>query len=156
MTYKIERLVYNGPLEFLNSIKVEIDFFQNVVLPPKEMKYHNQYGLDVDVMVMDIREIAAEKIRAMNDRVRYRDFYDFVIINKKQKINLAESIDLLTQKEVRKDINPKNIMENWKLAKKDRFNEFQVIYFSEELEDNEIEHTLSKLNFPEIKRNQHS
>lgn len=39
------------------------------------------------VRVMDIREITAEKIRAMSDRIRYRDFYDFAMILKKLAIN---------------------------------------------------------------------
>lgn len=76
-TIKIERLLYTGPLQLANSLKVEIDFIQNVVLPAKEMEYKNVWGLDVKVKVMDIKEICAEKIRAMSDRSRYRDFYDF-------------------------------------------------------------------------------
>ncbi|MBI2436907.1 MAG: nucleotidyl transferase AbiEii/AbiGii toxin family protein [Candidatus Magasanikbacteria bacterium] len=59
---------------------MEIDFLQNVILPPIEMDYHNAFGVKTKVRVMDIREIAAEKMRAMNDRVRYRDFYDFTMI----------------------------------------------------------------------------
>lgn len=47
---------------------------------------------------MDIREIAAEKIRAMSDRVRYRDFYDFAIIMIDLEINLKEAISLIPQK----------------------------------------------------------
>ena len=150
-TYKIERLLYTGPLVQPNSLKVEIDFLQNVVLPPQKIKYRNVWGLDFQINVMDIREIVAEKIRAMNDRVRYRDFYDFAMINKKLSINLKEVIDLVKQKEIRKPISPKNIKSNWQLAKHEKQNEFQSIYFSEELNNNEITSYLSKLNFAEIK-----
>lgn len=31
-------------------------------------------------MVMDIREMCAEKIRAANERARYRDFYDLYML----------------------------------------------------------------------------
>jgi len=151
-TYKIEKLLYTGPLVQPGSLKIEIDFLQNVVLPPKEMKYHNQYGVDTSVMVMDISEIVAEKIRAMNDRIRYRDFYDFSMINKKLSINLQEVIDLVRHKEIRKAISIKNIKGNWQLAKNDKLNEFQSIYFSEELGDEEIESYLSKLDFSEINK----
>lgn len=151
-TYKVERLAYVGPLSQPGSMKVEIDFFQNVVLPPTEMKYHNQYGVDTKVMVMDIREIVAEKIRAMNDRVRYRDFYDFSMISKKLSVKLDEVVDLIPQKEIRKTISPENIMSNWQLAKKDKENELQSIYFSEELENEEINGYLARLDFPEIKK----
>ena len=77
MTIKIEKLQYIGPLGMTNSLKIEIDFFQNIILPPLKLDYKNIYGVKTKVRVMDIREIAAEKIRAMNDRARYRDYYDY-------------------------------------------------------------------------------
>lgn len=149
-TYKVEKLAYNGPLIQQGSLKVEIDYFQNVVLPPKEMEYHNQYGISTSVMVMDVREIVAEKIRAMNDRVRYRDFYDFSMIYKNLSINLKEVVELIPQKEIRKSINPENIKNNWQLAKKDKENELQSIYFSENLRNEEIADFLERLSFTEI------
>ena len=56
-TYKVEKLAYTGPLTYPGFMKVEIDYFQNVVLPPKEMEYRNQYRVETKVMVMDVREI---------------------------------------------------------------------------------------------------
>ena len=149
-TIKIERLLYTGPLEQSNSLKVEIDFLQNVVLPPKEMDYKNEYGIKIRVRVMDIKEIAAEKIRAMSDRVRYRDFYDFSIIVKKLKPDLKEVTELIRQKEIRKPISPNSVLSNWNLAKTDKTNELQSIYYSEELTESEIEGYLKTLDFPEI------
>jgi predicted nucleotidyltransferase component of viral defense system len=149
-TIKIERLLYNGPLGQSNSLKVEIDFLQNIVLPPKEMKYHNEYNVEAKVMVMDIKEIAAEKIRAMSDRVRYRDFYDFSMIVKKIKPDLDEVIELVKVKEVRKPIGPKTILSNWELAKEDKNNELQSIYYSEELSDEEVTDYLKEFKFEEI------
>lgn len=35
-TVKIERLLFVGPLGQANSLKVEVDFLQNVALPPRE------------------------------------------------------------------------------------------------------------------------
>ncbi|NLZ97161.1 MAG: nucleotidyl transferase AbiEii/AbiGii toxin family protein, partial [Candidatus Magasanikbacteria bacterium] len=67
-TIKIEKLQYSGPLGQPNSLKIEVDYLQNVVLPPVEKNYHNFYGINTKVRVMDIREIMAEKIRAMSDR----------------------------------------------------------------------------------------
>jgi predicted nucleotidyltransferase component of viral defense system len=68
VTIKIERLLYTGPLRYPNSIKVEIDFLQNVLLPVKRLPYRTAWGLEFPVRVMDVREICAEKIRAMSDR----------------------------------------------------------------------------------------
>ena len=149
-TIKIERLLFTGPLEQANSLKVEIDFLQNVVLPPVEMDYRNGYGVKTKVRVMDIREITAEKIRAMNDRVRYRDFYDFTMICQKLNSNLAEVIELVRQKEVRKPISPQTILSNWKLSKKDKNNELAAIRYSEELSDESIEIQIERLQFSEI------
>ena len=149
-TVKIEKLQYAGPLGQANSLKVEIDFLQNVILPPIEMDYENVYGIITKVRVMDIREIAAEKIRAMSDRVRYRDYYDFVMIIKKLKINLDEIIELVKQKEVRKTISTENILNNWELAKLDKQEDLQNIYYTEELSDDEIKNELDKLSFDAI------
>lgn len=80
-TVKIERLQYTGPLIQPNSLKVEIDFLQNVLLPPQTLKYNNVWGMEFEVKVMDIKEICAEKIRATSDRARYRDFYDLFLIS---------------------------------------------------------------------------
>lgn len=149
-TIKIEKLQYSGPLIQPNSLKVEIDFLQNVVLPPIEMDYQNVFGVKTKVRVMDIREIAAEKIRAMNDRARYRDFFDFVIISNKLKINLKEILDLVRQKEIRKTISQDNILNNWGVAKLDRQEDLQTIYLTKELSDGEIENTLNELHFDSI------
>lgn len=149
-TIKIEKLQYLGPLIQPNSLKVEIDFLQNVVLPPIEMDYQNVFGVKTKVRVMDIREIAAEKIRAMNDRARYRDFFDFVIISNKLKINLKEMLDLVRQKEIRKTISQDNILNNWGVAKLDRQEDLQTIYLTKELSDGEIENALNELHFDPI------
>ena len=152
-TVKIERLKYAGPLVQENSLKVEIDFLQNVVLPPLELNYKNVYGVKTKVRVMDIREIAAEKIRAMNDRVRYRDFYDFAMIMKKLDVNASEVVGLVKQKEIRKAISRENILNNWQLAKQEKKREFASIYYSEEAPDMEMEKMLKGLNIKTINVN---
>ncbi len=149
-TIKIERLLYNGPLGQANSLKVEIDFLQNVVLPPLEMDYHNEFGVKTKVRIMDLREITAEKIRAMNDRVRYRDFYDFAQICLKLSIDLEEVLELVKKKEVRKPIAPGNILRNWQLAQQDKTNEKLAIHYSEELADEQLEAQIKRLQFEDI------
>lgn len=151
-TVKIEKLQYAGPLGQANSLKVEIDFLQNVVLPPVEMDYVNIYGVKTKVRVMDIREITAEKIRAMSDRARYRDYYDFVMILKKLDINIDEVVNLVKQKEVRRTISTKNILTNWETAKQDKQADLQTIYYAEELKDEEIKNELEKLKFEDVKK----
>jgi len=151
-TIKIEKLQYFGLLKQSNSLKIEIDFSQNVILKPLELNYQNNYGVKTRVRVMDIREIAAEKIRAMNDRARYRDFYDFVMIYKKIGINFNEVISLVKLKEVRKIISTKNILNNWNIAKFDKNLDIQIIYYTEDLKDIEVESILKKIKFSDIKK----
>ncbi|MFA5248321.1 MAG: nucleotidyl transferase AbiEii/AbiGii toxin family protein [Patescibacteria group bacterium] len=146
-TIKIEKLQYSGPLIQPNSLKVEIDFLQNVVLPPVELNYEDVYGVNTRVRVMDIREISAEKIRAMSARIRYRDFYDFVMIVKKLSINLNEVLNLVRKKEIRKPIVKQNILDNWELARQEKQKDLSGICYTEELEDKEIKNTLDKLKF---------
>lgn len=152
MTIKIEKLQYIGPSGMANSLKIEIDFFQNIILPPLKLDYKNIYGVKTKVRVMDIREIAAEKIRAMNDRARYRDYYDFIMIMKKIGINFEEVLNLVKQKEIRKTINKTNILNNWKIAKQEKQKDLLSIYFVEELKDEEIYDGLNKFNFNDIKK----
>jgi len=149
-TIKLEKLQYSGPLGQPNYLKVEIDYLQNLILPPLEMDYQNIYGVKTKVKVMDIREITAEKIRAMSDRARYRDYYDFVMITKKLKIKISEAINLVRQKEIRKTISKDNILNNWELARLDKQEDLQNIYYTEEIEDEEIKKEIDKLKFEPI------
>lgn len=142
-TIKIERLKYTGPLILPNSLKVETDFLQNVVLPAKTVDYRNVWGVETKIKTMDIREICAEKIRAASDRVRYRDFYDLTLIFQHYSFNLNEIIELMHQKEVRKTISQESIMKNWEQAKKERESELGNIYYSEIVTEEMIEKTIS-------------
>ena len=145
-TIKIEKLAYNGPLGQPNSLKLEVDFIQNVVLPAKDLEYKNIWKVDTKVRAMDIREIAAEKIRATSDRARYRDFFDLFQIFKNFNPNLKEIVGLVEQKEVRKPISQKSILANWRIAKQEKSGEVQRIYYSEEVADAEIEKMIKGLN----------
>lgn len=149
-TIKLERLMYDGPLGQPNSLKVEVDFMQNVILPAKDLEYKNIWKVDTKAKAMDIREIVAEKLRAMSDRARYRDFYDLFQILKNFKIDLEEIVELIKQKEVRKTISQESMSANWKIAKQEKSGESQKIYYSEEVADIEIEGMLKKMDIGTI------
>ena len=152
-TIKLERLTYNGPLGQPNSLKLEIDFIQNVILPARDLEYKNVWKVDTKVKVMDIREIVAEKIRAASDRARYRDFYDLFQIFKNNKIDLKEIVELIKQKEIRKPISQKSMLANWKIAKQEKVGESQKIYYSEEVNDEEIESMIRSIDIGIIGNN---
>ncbi|MBI5413027.1 nucleotidyl transferase AbiEii/AbiGii toxin family protein [Candidatus Peregrinibacteria bacterium] len=149
-TIKIEKLQYAGPLVQPNSLKVEIDFLQNVLLPPQIMPYKNVWGIDCTVRVMDIKEIAAEKIRAMSDRARYRDFYDLFLILEKYQLNLAEIIAYIKQKEIRKTITKTGIQNNLAVIGTQKEAEMMQIYYSRTVDDEQIKKMIESLPFTEI------
>ncbi|MBU1085418.1 nucleotidyl transferase AbiEii/AbiGii toxin family protein [Patescibacteria group bacterium] len=149
-TIKIEKLQYIGPLIQPNSLKVEIDFLQNVLLPPQTLVYHNVWGVDCMVAVMDIKEICAEKIRAMSDRARYRDFYDFYLLLEKYQLDLKEIISYVKQKEIRRSITKASIQTNWKVIATEKEQKIDQIYYSKQVEASLIETLINGLPFDTI------
>ena len=141
-TMKIERLLYTGPIGFANSLKVDIDILQNVLLPVQEVVYKTAWGIEFTVRVMDIREICAEKIRAMSDRARYRDFFDVYLIQKTYKLELQEILDYVSQKEIRKPITKASILRNWNMIGEQKEIEKQAIFYSQPIDDSLIEEML--------------
>ncbi len=146
-TIKLEKVQYAGPLGLPNSLKLEIDYFQDIILPAKDLEYRNNWGVQTKTRVMDIREICAEKIRAANDRVRYRDFYDLVLILEKFKLDLKEIIKLVKKKEIRKPISKKVILENWRIVKEEREKEENAVYYSKPIDDKKTDEILKNLPF---------
>ena len=144
---KIEKLQYTGPLIQPNSLKVKIDFLQNVLLPPQTLTYHNVWGVDFTVDVMDIKEICAEKIRAMSDRARYRDFYDIYLLLEKYHLDLGEIVSYVRQKEIRRPITKASIQTNWKVIATEKEQEMGQIYYSRQVGDNQIEELIKALPF---------
>src|SRR5579859_3336104 len=151
-TIKIERLKYSGVLDQPNSLKVEIDFIQNVILPPKEMEYKNVWGVETKVRVMDIREICSEKIRAMSYRARYRDFYDYYLIMQHFQLNFSDVYELMKQKEVRKITSAESMLNNWEVAKQEKQTEKNSVYYQDDIFSNDqlIQGVLEKLSFEPI------
>ncbi len=129
-TLKINRLKYTGPLGLSNSLKVEIDFRQNVVLPAKKLTYNNAWKINTSVWTMDEREICAEKIRAASDRSRYRDFYDLYLLYEKFSFDMEEIVSLVRKKEIRKPISKKSILDNLKNALIEKEKEFAGVYYA--------------------------
>lgn len=144
-TIKIERLKYTGPLGLPNSLKVEIDFMQNVVLPAKAVLYKNAWKIETKVNIMDSKEVCAEKIRATSDRARYRDFYDLVLLFDNFKFDSKEIFELVKEKEIRKPIMQDSIINNWQIVKKGKEEELSRIYYARDISDKEIERLIHNL-----------
>ena len=137
-TIKINRLKYVGPLVNPNSLKIEVDCAQNVVLPARDMEYRNVYGVQTNVRVMELREILAEKIRAASGRARHRDFYDVAMILDAHELNLGEILDLVRRKEIRETISQQSILRNWEIAKQEIGRGVDLIVYTKEMPEEKI------------------
>ena len=111
----------------------------------QEIPYRTAWGIEFPVRVMDIREICAEKIRAMSDRARYRDFFDVYLILKDHQPDLAKIISYIRQKEIRTPITKASILQNWGITRVQKEVEETVIYFSQPIEDSLIEEMIRNL-----------
>ena len=72
------RLNYTGPLEYRNSLRIDLSFRADTIEPPIEKPVNHPYGapLDATIKTLNFTEIMAEKIRAMMTRESPRDYYD--------------------------------------------------------------------------------
>ena len=149
-TIKIERLQYQGLLGQPGNIKVEVDHHQNVVLPGRALSYNNVWRVDTMAIVMDQLEICAEKIRAVSQRARYRDYYDLYFLLNELKIDLKDAVHILHQKEIRTPIVANKIAVNWSLAKEQKERDLGSIYCSDDIAITEIENMIQTIEFADI------
>lgn len=145
-TIKIERLQYQGLLGQPGNIKFEVDHHQNVVLPGKKIKYKNVWKVDIHPTLMDAREICAEKIRAVSQRARYRDFYDLFFLIHKLRVDFDEALGLLRQKEIRTPIISTNISGNWSVAKEQKERDLGSNYCSEKISNKKMDDFVQKIS----------
>lgn len=142
---KIERLKFVGPLGQPNSIKIDIDLAQDLILPAERIDYRNIFRVPVTVPVMALKEICAEKVRAINERARYRDFYDLTAVLKRNSFKPAEIIEILKQKELRRPLSKDSILDNFKIADEAMKSGAENLFYREEIDGREITEALSGL-----------
>lgn len=130
---KINRLKFTGPLGQPNSIKIDIDQTQKLILPIERVSYANVYGVPVTVSAMAVKEICAEKVRAVNERARYRDFYDLAMVMTKNSFGPKEILAILGQKELRKPLSQEAILENFEIAEEAKRSGSESLYYQEEM-----------------------
>lgn len=142
---KIERLKFLGPLGQANSIKIDINLEQKLILPAGNMSYKNIFGVPITVQAMALEEICAEKIRAINERVRYRDFYDLAMVLRNTAVDQKAILKILAQKEQRKPFSRDTISANLETAEESRIAMTENLYYREEIGIAEIEKTIGEL-----------
>lgn len=76
----VRPITYTGPLNVPGTVEVEISYREDVVLDPVSMLYHSPFREPFPVMVMDLHEMVAEKMRALYQRGNPRDLFDLWFI----------------------------------------------------------------------------
>ena len=152
-TLKIEKLKYSGILDTPNNLKIEVDKSQNIYLQPLQKKYKNSWGIIFTVLVMDPIEICAEKIRACNERFRYRDFYDLYLLTDKLNISINRSIKILPKKEIRKTIQKENLLKNLHYALEEVAEKSDTIAYRYKISNKKLINFIKDLKIPKILKN---
>lgn len=130
---------YRGTLVQPDTIEIDVNTNQEVLLEPKTMEYRNYYGVKFFCSVMDRNEIFAEKIRTLNDRARPRDPYDLVILKKRFGLKIKDGLILLAKKELHRPLDEERIAENLRISLERFEDEMKELYYREPVSKEEIQ-----------------
>ena len=111
---KIDLIEYRGPLGNRDNVEVGVSFREDLLLDPEWRPYANPFRETFSVLVMQIDEMVAEKIRAMYQRGNPRDLYDlwFVFSTPAISINQEMVADLVPRK-----IRPPFVARGWQRSR---------------------------------------
>ena len=72
------RLPFTGPLDYRNSVRIDLSFRDDVILGSIDRRVYSSYSEDLSSTISCLRfpELMAEKIRAAMTRENPRDYYD--------------------------------------------------------------------------------
>ncbi len=75
------KLPFTGPMNFRNSVKIDMSFRNDILLGAKPKPIKHLYGeeLSATINTLEFVELIAEKLRALTSRGYARDYYDIWI-----------------------------------------------------------------------------
>lgn len=85
-------LKYTSLLNYPDSIKIDISLREKPLLGLKEVVVHSSYFPDFPVLTFQIEEIASEKMRALIQRKRPRDYFDMWLLLKELEFKDFEKL----------------------------------------------------------------
>lgn len=94
----IDRLSFVGPLQYPNSVKVDISLREKVQLAPRQIMLNNPYEPPFAVTCMALEEILAEKVRAALMRRVPRDYLDLWLLLQRNDLAFTMLPDLICAK----------------------------------------------------------
>ncbi|OGF46086.1 MAG: hypothetical protein A2452_01555 [Candidatus Firestonebacteria bacterium RIFOXYC2_FULL_39_67] len=130
---------YSAVLSQPDSIVINVNTKQKVLLESKKLKYRNKYDLDVDCFVMDEQEIFAEKIRTINERVKPRDCYDLSMLRRYKKIDIPYCVKLAKSKESYIPITKEYMLRNLQIIISGYDKEMKELYYAEKVTKEDAE-----------------
>ncbi len=83
------KIFYKSYFESKAYIILDINKKASILLKPEKYKVPNFYGLKFVITTLNIKEIIAEKIRAILTRNRPRDYFDLYFILRKYKFDIS-------------------------------------------------------------------
>lgn len=114
------RLTYLGPLQYTNSIRIDLSFRKDIIEEINERLTQSEYGEDLEssIITLSFDEILAEKIRAMMTRESPRDYYDvFSYVDKIEDKTHLKKLTVEKCRLVGYDYEPENIFERDKIQR---------------------------------------
>ena len=91
-------LSYVSALEYRNSIVIDISKREKPVLKLVERKLKSPYFKEIGILTFQLEELVAEKIRAMLQRNKPRDYLDIYYILNRKNFNLKKAVEIAKKK----------------------------------------------------------
>lgn len=91
-------LSYTSVLEYKNNIILDISKREKPILKLIIKKLKSPYFKDIEILTFQLKELIAEKIRAIIQRNKPRDYLDLYYILTRNNFDLKKSIEIAKQK----------------------------------------------------------
>lgn len=82
------KIYYKSYFRVNSSVAIDINKKASILLEPEKYKVPNFYGLNFEITTLNLKEILAEKVRAIITRNRPRDYFDMFFILKKYAVDM--------------------------------------------------------------------
>ena len=111
-------LGYVSALEFANRIFLDISKREKPVLSLARKSIYSSFFEEFDVLTFELDELLAEKIRALNQRKKPRDYLDLYYIAESGKANFATAVEIAKKKlsAFKEEFDKKRILDDTELV----------------------------------------
>lgn len=90
--FKIRPIGYRGPLGRHDVVELKVSFREDLVLDPLRATYVSSFRDPFEVLVMDLNEMVAEKVRAIYQRGNPLDLFDLWFIFARPDLHVDQAV----------------------------------------------------------------